>query len=80
VPAYGEMSTRGVNFLHKWIADNVPGTIGSDVISVSELTHKLFADAEAVGISSEEIEADTGSAYEVMLDAIVHYYEAGVAD
>jgi hypothetical protein len=27
---------------------------------VSELTHKLFADAKAVGISSAEIEADTG--------------------
>ncbi|TPK10553.1 DUF768 domain-containing protein [Mesorhizobium sp. B2-5-7] len=31
------------------------------VISVAELTQKLFADAKKVGISSTEIEEDTGS-------------------
>ena len=30
---------------HQWlVANNCPETIGADVISVSELTHKLFAD------------------------------------
>ncbi|RWE32822.1 MAG: DUF768 domain-containing protein [Mesorhizobium sp.] len=73
------MSTRGIDFLHQWIANNVPETAGADVISVAELTQKLFADAKLVGISSVEIEEDTGSVYEAMLDAIVHH-DAGFAD
>ncbi len=59
--------------------NNVPETVGADIISVAELTQKLFADAKAIGIGSVEIEEDTGSVYEVILDAIVHQ-EAGVAD
>ena len=66
------MSTRGTNFLHKWLSSNVPETVGADVLSVAELTQKLFADAKAIGISSVEIEEDTGSVYETILDAIVH--------
>ncbi|RUX96131.1 MULTISPECIES: DUF768 domain-containing protein [unclassified Mesorhizobium] len=67
------MSTRGTDFLYKWIVANVPATAGADIISVAELTQKLFADAKAVGISSTEIEEDTGSVYEAVLDAIVHH-------
>ena len=67
------MSTRGTNFLHQWISQNVPETTSSDIISVAELTQKLFADAKAIGISSTEIEENTGSVYETILDAIVHY-------
>lgn len=73
------MSTRGTDFLYKWIGANVPETVGADIISVAELTQKLFADAKSVGISSTEIEEDTGSVYEVILDAIVHH-DAGIAD
>ncbi|MBZ9909014.1 hypothetical protein LB557_23680 [Mesorhizobium sp. BR115XR7A] len=73
------MSTRGTDFLDRWIRSNVPGTVGADVISVAELTQKLFADAKKVGISSTEIEEDTGSVYEAVLDAIVHH-DAGLAD
>ena len=71
------MSTRGTDFLYSWIGANVPETVSADIISVSELTQKLFADAKAIGISSVEIEEDTGSVYEVILDAIVHH-DAGV--
>lgn len=67
------MSTRGTDFLYKWIGANIPTTAGADIISVAELTQKLFADAKTVGISSVEIEEDTGSVYEAILDAIVHY-------
>ncbi|WP_095203223.1 DUF768 domain-containing protein [Mesorhizobium carmichaelinearum] len=73
------MSTRGTNFLDQWIRSNVPRTVGADIISVAELTQKLFADAKAIGISSTEIEEDTGSVYEAILDAIVHH-DAGLAD
>ncbi|WP_136620840.1 MULTISPECIES: DUF768 domain-containing protein [Mesorhizobium] len=73
------MSTRGTNFLYKWISSNIPATVGADIISVAELTQKLFADAKALGINSVEIEEDTGSVYEAILDVIVHH-DAGVAD
>ncbi|BAV45365.1 Protein of unknown function DUF768 [Mesorhizobium loti] len=67
------MSTRGINFLDQWIANNVPETTKADVISVDELTHKLIADAKALGISSSEIEEETVNVYNTILDAIVHY-------
>ncbi|MFD1984198.1 hypothetical protein ACFSOZ_16225 [Mesorhizobium newzealandense] len=73
------MSTRGVNFLHKWISNNVPEIVGADIISVAELTQKLFADAKAIGIGSTEIEEETVSIYNSILDAIVHH-DAGLAD
>ena len=58
------MSTRGTDFLYKWISTAVPETVGADIISVAELTQKLFADAKAIGISSVEIEKETGSVFD----------------
>lgn len=67
------MSTRGVNFLHEWLRDNLATIAGADVISVAEAIQKMFREAKLLGISSEEIEEETGSVYETVLDAIVHY-------
>lgn len=50
------MSTRGINFLDRWLVNNVPETTKADVISVDEQTHKLIADAKALGIKREEID------------------------
>ena len=66
------MSTRGTDFVYKWITNNVPDDTSSDVLSVAELVQKLFADAKALGITSNELEEDTGSVYQVVLEAIVH--------
>ncbi|PAP95475.1 hypothetical protein CIT31_15955 [Mesorhizobium wenxiniae] len=41
------MSTRGTNFLHQWLANTVPEAVVADVISVAELTQKLFADVSS---------------------------------
>jgi hypothetical protein len=65
------MSTRGTKFLHKWLRNNVREGLQADVISVSELTQKLLADAKALRISSTEIEEDTGNIYEAVFGAIV---------
>lgn len=73
------MSTRGTDFLDEWIRTKVPETVGADVISVAELTQKLFVDARAAGIDSTEIEEDVGSVYQTILDAIVHH-DAGLAE
>ncbi|TIP25862.1 MAG: DUF768 domain-containing protein [Mesorhizobium sp.] len=67
------MSARGITFLHKWIANNVPETARPDVISINELTHKLFADAKSVGIRREEIDEEVDSLYRTIVDVIVHF-------
>ncbi|RWB54989.1 hypothetical protein [Mesorhizobium sp.] len=65
------MSERGAEFFGKWITDNVMrGNVGADIISVAELTTKLFTDAKAAGISEDEIEEEIGSAYEAIRAAI----------
>ncbi len=65
------MSKRGAEFYGKWITDNVMrGSVGADIISVADLTSKLFADAKAAGIPEDEIEEEIGSAYEAILSAI----------
>ncbi|PBC06648.1 DUF768 domain-containing protein [Mesorhizobium sp. WSM3859] len=72
------MSERGAAFFGRWITDNVMrGKVGADIVSVAELTSKLFADARAAGISEEEIEEEIGSAYEAILAAIVGSKETG---
>lgn len=72
------MSERGAEFFGKWITDNVMrGKVGADIVSVAELTAKLFADARAAGISEEEIQEEVGSAYEAILAAIVGSEDTG---
>ncbi|TRC98346.1 DUF768 domain-containing protein [Mesorhizobium sp. WSM4303] len=66
------MSTRGINFLGKWIVNKFPETATADVVSVDELTRKLIADAKAVGISRTETDEEVPSLYRVLVDAIVH--------
>ncbi|QKD06447.1 DUF768 domain-containing protein [Mesorhizobium loti] len=67
------MSARGINFFDEWLRDNLPTISGADVISVAEAIQKMFRDAKLRGIGSEEIEVETGSVYERVVDAIVHY-------
>ncbi|PBB39628.1 DUF768 domain-containing protein [Mesorhizobium sp. WSM3868] len=73
------MSTRGTNFLHQWLANNQAGMISADVRSIAELIQELFADAKSLGISSTELEEDTGSIYPAILDAII-YHEGGAPE
>ena len=73
------MSTRGINFLDRWLANNVPETTKADVISVDEFTHKLIADAKSIGIKRDEIDEEVDSLYRTILDAIVHY-ESGLPE
>lgn len=67
------MSARGINFLHKWISNNIPDTAKADMVSVDELTHKLVADAKAVGIKRNEIDEEVDSLYRTIVDAIAHF-------
>ena len=67
------MSTRGINFLDRWITNNISETAKADAVSISEFTHKLYADARAIGIKREEIDEEVDSLYRTILEAIVHY-------
>jgi hypothetical protein len=67
------MSTRGINFLDRWIANNVPETAKADAVWMSELTHELYADAKALGIKREEIDEEVDSLYRTLVDAVVHF-------
>ena len=65
------MSRRGAEFFGNWITENVMHpTVTADIISVANLSAKLFADAKAAKISEHEIEEEVGSAYEAILVAI----------
>ncbi|ARP64361.1 hypothetical protein A9K65_013965 [Mesorhizobium sp. WSM1497] len=68
------MSTRGLNFLDRWIRNNVPKTARAGAISVDELTHKLIADARSIGIKRSEIDEEADSLHRTILDATVHYH------
>ena len=67
------MTTRGINFLDRWIANNMPATAKADAVSISELTHKLYADAKALGIKRDEIDEEVDSLYRTLVDAVVHF-------
>jgi hypothetical protein len=73
------MSTRGINVLDRWIANNIPETATADAVSVSELTHKLFADAKALGIKRQVFDEEVSSLYRTLVDAIVHF-DPGVSE
>ncbi|MER9506008.1 hypothetical protein [Mesorhizobium sp. M0579] len=75
------MSARGINFLDRWLAENLPSLVGADVISVGKATEKLFYGAQRQGIDGAEVaEGAGGSIYEAILDAIVHYQTPGITD
>ncbi|RWE44525.1 MAG: DUF768 domain-containing protein [Mesorhizobium sp.] len=74
------MSTRGINFLHRWIQNNVPETARADAVSIHDLTHKLFADAKAVGIRRDEIDDEVESLYRTLVDWIAHFHDPGVPE
>lgn len=49
------MSKRGAEFFGKWIPENgMRGNVGADIISVAELTMKLFANAKAAGDGTQD--------------------------
>jgi agmatine/peptidylarginine deiminase len=64
------MSTRGVNFLNQWVADNLDEIGDANETAIAEMVMKLFADAKAIGISEVELEEGNGSAHDVVREAI----------
>jgi len=64
------MSTRGINFLHKWMAEHLPNVITDDPGAIADLADEAMKAAEKEGISPDEISEDVGSVFEVILEAM----------
>ncbi|WP_032808699.1 DUF768 domain-containing protein [Mesorhizobium sp. WSM1293] len=49
------MSTRGINFLDKWMAEQLPETAIDDPVVISDLADKAMKAADKAGIATTEI-------------------------
>ncbi|RUV86907.1 DUF768 domain-containing protein [Mesorhizobium sp. M1A.F.Ca.IN.020.06.1.1] len=72
------MSTRGINFLDRWMADHLPNAITDDTMAILYLVEEALEAAEREGIRPEEITDEVGSLFEVILDAMQNR-EGGLA-
>jgi hypothetical protein len=64
------MSTRGIEFLQKWVEDNVPLISKSDPALAAKLADQVTADAIQAGIRPEEISEEVGSMLTTMLEVL----------
>lgn len=67
------MSTRGVNFLDKWMAEHLPNVLIDDMddpVAISDLADQAMKAADREGISSDEVSEEVGSVFEVILEAM----------
>ncbi|RRH92836.1 DUF768 domain-containing protein [Mesorhizobium tamadayense] len=72
------MSTRGINFLDKWMAEHLPNAITDDPMAIIYLTEEAIKAAEREGIPPEEMIEEVGSLFEMILQAMQHR-EGGLA-
>lgn len=66
------MSTRGINFLDKWMADHLPNVVTDDPIAISDLADQAMKAAYKQGITCAEISEEVGSVFEMIFDAMQH--------
>ena len=60
------MSRRGVNFLHKWMVEQMPNAFTNDPAAITDLADQAMKAAGKEGISSDEINEEVGSVFEVI--------------
>ncbi|MER9901583.1 hypothetical protein [Mesorhizobium sp. M0130] len=73
------MSTRGINFLDKWIAEHLPDAMTDDPIAISDLAEQAMQAAHRQGIGDDEIYQEVGgSVIEVIFEAMENR-EGGIA-
>ncbi|RUW55030.1 DUF768 domain-containing protein [Mesorhizobium sp. M1A.F.Ca.ET.072.01.1.1] len=72
------MSTRGINFLDRWMAEHLPNAITDDPMAIVYLVDEAMNAAEAEGIDPDEISQEVGSLFEVILQAMQNR-EGGLA-
>ncbi|RUV18366.1 MULTISPECIES: DUF768 domain-containing protein [unclassified Mesorhizobium] len=64
------MTTRGINFLDRWMADHLPNAITDDSMPIVYLVEEALKAAEREGISPDEISEEVGTVFEVILEAM----------
>ncbi|PBB28815.1 DUF768 domain-containing protein [Mesorhizobium sp. WSM3882] len=72
------MTTRGINFLDRWMADHLPNAITDDSMAIVYLVEEALKAAEREGITPDEISEEVGTVFEVILDAMQNR-EGGLA-
>ncbi|MGX9147990.1 DUF768 domain-containing protein [Mesorhizobium sp. 128a] len=70
--AYEQMSTRGINFFDRWMAEHLPNVITDDPVAVSDLADEMFEAAKREGIAAAEINGEVDSVYAVIFEAMLH--------
>ncbi|PBC10179.1 hypothetical protein CK230_10620 [Mesorhizobium sp. WSM3859] len=66
------MSTRGANFLERWMAEHLAEAVTDDPATISDLTDQLMEAADREGIEVSEIYEEVGSVFEVIAGAVQH--------
>lgn len=66
------MSTRGANFLERWMAEHLPEVVTDDPAAISDLTDQAMEAAGREGIEVSEIYEEVGSVFEVIAAAMQH--------
>lgn len=70
VRAYRRMSTRGINFLYKWMDEHIPAHATADPGLITDLADHAMADAAKAGIQPHEIDEEVDSVFAVMAEAV----------
>ncbi len=73
------MSTRGINFFDKWMAEHLPNAMTDDPVAVSDLADEMMKAADKEGISAHEINEDVESVFEIIFEAL-HHREGSLPD
>ncbi|RVA12741.1 DUF768 domain-containing protein, partial [Mesorhizobium sp. M7A.F.Ca.US.002.01.1.1] len=66
------MSTRGINFLDRWMAENLPDAMTDDPVAISDLADSAMKAADEAGIATAEIIDEVPSEFDVIAEAMDH--------
>ncbi|MDX8450154.1 hypothetical protein [Mesorhizobium captivum] len=66
------MSTRGVNFLDRWMAEHLPNAVTDDPAAICDLVGQVLRAAKREGIDRDEINEEVDSVFEVIFCAMQH--------
>ncbi|MEI9416539.1 DUF768 domain-containing protein [Mesorhizobium sp. Cs1321R2N1] len=66
------MSTRGANFLDRWMAEHLPDAVTDDPAAINDLVDQVMEAADREGVAVSEIYEEVGSVFEVIAEAMQH--------
>ncbi|MBZ9698682.1 MULTISPECIES: hypothetical protein [unclassified Mesorhizobium] len=64
------MSTRGVDFLYRWMSEHIPEHASVDLGLITNLADQAMADAIKAGIPLREIDEEVDSVFAVIVEAV----------